>query len=324
MNAGHVYGYFCTIPLETAMNLGHLKILVVGILLLSSQSFAKESNVFSQKFEEWFAIQAEAEKKGIEVLEFQKSHALDQHQENIYRQIGFRQQTYFAMSARAQNLQAQIENEFSKLTPAKQEQTYVDLIKKGYFDRASKECIEPIAHFFLNRFDEASDITKYLTAYTQPFENIQIDPYQRAVLSSCLRIVETIDQKEQLLGISFDKRLRVSQKFYADCNSNLHLMIKFPSSQNQEGKFQINDDMLDYLLTNSPLTLVMVDANEETPEKVLEEMGGQFSKSYYEHLRFKLRSRAQDIQKASIYAQRMVEESSKACHDEEANSILVQ
>ncbi len=143
------------------------------------------------------------------------------------------------------------QNDFSKLPDIKKT---IDSAKKDvrkkllhellyqdfFFHKAAEACSIQTIDFFLSYITDSNEIDDFLLLVRRPYGEIQINPYQQAIISSCMDGAIQMDNKvRDLITIT----LKSFQDPYSDCNSNIHLSI---IASGEKG--ELNRPLIQYLL----------------------------------------------------------------------------
>lgn len=150
-------------------------------------------------------------------------------------------------------------------SPSKAKKLLLDMLYKDFFfHKAAEACSVKTAKFFLDKITDTLQIDEYLMKVRRPVGEITVDPYQQAVMSGCLAVVEEIDMKiMNLIGMKLKSRVDP----YASCNSNLHLMIL--SKTESAFQTELNRDMVRYFLSDK-LTPFLKNLDDCKPVDVLD------------------------------------------------------
>ncbi|MCC7460139.1 MAG: hypothetical protein IT286_02440 [Proteobacteria bacterium] len=179
----------------------------------------------------------------------------------------------------------QTKKRYEAVSGERAEKIFMEMLYKDFFfHRAAEVCSMELANFFLDKITKSDQIDKYLMQVRKPYGDITVDPYQQAVVSNCLPVVEAIDIKMMQL-MSMKLKARIDP--YASCNSNLHLMIL--SKSQAETKSEMNRDMVKYFLMDSS-TPFLKNMDDCKPVDVLDLNRAQIEN--YHVIRHELSSRA--------------------------------
>lgn len=114
------------------------------------------------------------------------------------------------------------------------------LYQDFFFHKAAEACSVQTIDFFLSYITNSNEIDDLLLLVRRPYGEIQINPYQQAIISSCMDGAIQMDNKvRDLITIT----LRSFQDPYSDCNSNIHLSILASGE-----KGELNRPLIQYLL----------------------------------------------------------------------------